>query len=215
MSYQWEKKAFFGTLIKNHVYVFLVRYHPWFKVTFLGDVKSLEWFYCIVFVLPSDYLSEGVDLTGIEVIEQDRRFIKQARREVESQAQKMLQQGMETQVRGRYRHGEVAWSCQDDVMACKWFSHYWLFVIGIHRSLMDSPHKGPVIQSFDVFLVVIVLNKLLKNSWVASGLRCHGTHIWHHCNVTEHGDTHGEMDMQGMVWLCIPTWRRRSGISMA
>ncbi len=33
------------------------------------------------------------------MIEQDRRFIKQARREVEQQAQKMLQQGMETQVR--------------------------------------------------------------------------------------------------------------------
>ncbi len=47
----------------------------------------------------SDYLSEGVDLSGLEVIEQDRRFIKQARKEVEVQAQKMLEQGMETQVR--------------------------------------------------------------------------------------------------------------------
>ena len=47
----------------------------------------------------SDYLSEGVDLSGLEVIEQDRRFIKQARKEVEVQAEKMLEQGMETQVR--------------------------------------------------------------------------------------------------------------------
>ena len=46
----------------------------------------------------SDYLCEGVDLTGVEVVEQDRRFIKQARKEVETQAQKMLEQGMETQV---------------------------------------------------------------------------------------------------------------------
>ena len=45
-----------------------------------------------------DYLSEGMDLTGIEVIEADRRFIKQARTQVEEQAQKMLEQGMETQV---------------------------------------------------------------------------------------------------------------------
>ncbi|ESO82323.1 hypothetical protein LOTGIDRAFT_198052 [Lottia gigantea] len=44
-----------------------------------------------------DYVCEGVDLTGIEIIEQDRRFCKQARKEVESQAQKMLEQGMETQ----------------------------------------------------------------------------------------------------------------------
>ncbi|XP_052781963.1 conserved oligomeric Golgi complex subunit 5-like isoform X1 [Mya arenaria] len=44
-----------------------------------------------------DYICEGVDLTGIEVIEQDRRFVKQARNEVETQAQKMLEQGMESQ----------------------------------------------------------------------------------------------------------------------
>ncbi len=46
----------------------------------------------------TDYLSEGVDLSGLEVIEHDRRFIRQARKEVETQAQKMLEQGMETQV---------------------------------------------------------------------------------------------------------------------
>ncbi|XP_048741093.2 conserved oligomeric Golgi complex subunit 5-like isoform X2 [Ostrea edulis] len=44
-----------------------------------------------------DYICEGVDLSGIEIIEQDRRFIKQARKDVESQAHKMLEQGMETQ----------------------------------------------------------------------------------------------------------------------
>ena len=51
---------------------------------------------CSVYVL--DYLCEGVDLTGVEVVEQDRRFIKQARKEVESHAHKMLEQGMEAQV---------------------------------------------------------------------------------------------------------------------
>lgn len=44
-----------------------------------------------------DYVCEGIDLSGIEVIEADRRFIKQARKDVEAQAQKMLEQGMETQ----------------------------------------------------------------------------------------------------------------------
>ncbi|XP_071153138.1 conserved oligomeric Golgi complex subunit 5-like isoform X1 [Mytilus edulis] len=46
---------------------------------------------------PFNYICEGVDLSGIEVIEQDRRFIKQARQDVETQAQKMLEQSMETQ----------------------------------------------------------------------------------------------------------------------
>ena len=49
-------------------------------------------------LLVSDYICEGVDFSGIEIIEQDRRFIRQARKDVELQAQKMLEQGMETQV---------------------------------------------------------------------------------------------------------------------
>ncbi|KAF6031066.1 COG5 [Bugula neritina] len=39
-------------------------------------------------------LSEGVDLSGIEVLENDKRIISQVRVEVESQAQKMLHLGM-------------------------------------------------------------------------------------------------------------------------
>lgn len=42
-----------------------------------------------------DYLMEGQDLTGIDVIEQDRRFIRQARKEVETHALSMLSQGIE------------------------------------------------------------------------------------------------------------------------
>ena len=50
----------------------------------------------------TDYLAEGVDLAGIDVIEVDRRFVKQARKEVEAQGQKMLEQGLETQVSGQW-----------------------------------------------------------------------------------------------------------------
>ncbi|XP_038667266.1 conserved oligomeric Golgi complex subunit 5 isoform X2 [Scyliorhinus canicula] len=44
-----------------------------------------------------DYLSQGVDLSGIEVIENDLLFIARARLEVENQAKRLLEQGMETQ----------------------------------------------------------------------------------------------------------------------
>ncbi|XP_077981435.1 conserved oligomeric Golgi complex subunit 5-like [Glandiceps talaboti] len=44
-----------------------------------------------------DYLYQGVDLKGIEAIEQDSKFIEKARKDVEGQAEKMLEQGMETQ----------------------------------------------------------------------------------------------------------------------
>ncbi|XP_069576367.1 conserved oligomeric Golgi complex subunit 5 [Brachyistius frenatus] len=44
-----------------------------------------------------DYLSQGVDLSGIEVIENDLLLISRARLEVESQAKRLLEQGMEIQ----------------------------------------------------------------------------------------------------------------------
>ncbi|XP_063783130.1 conserved oligomeric Golgi complex subunit 5 isoform X2 [Pseudophryne corroboree] len=44
-----------------------------------------------------DYLSQGLDLSGIEVIENDLLFIGRARLEVENQAKRLLEQGVETQ----------------------------------------------------------------------------------------------------------------------
>lgn len=46
----------------------------------------------------ADYLSQGVDLSGIEVIETDLLLISRARLEVENQAKRLLEQGMEIQV---------------------------------------------------------------------------------------------------------------------
>ncbi|XP_019399097.1 PREDICTED: conserved oligomeric Golgi complex subunit 5 [Crocodylus porosus] len=44
-----------------------------------------------------DYLTQGIDLSGIEVIENDLLFIARARLEVENQAKRLLEQGVETQ----------------------------------------------------------------------------------------------------------------------
>jgi len=43
-------------------------------------------------------MTSTVDLSGIEVVDADRRFIRQARNDVELQAHKMLEQGIESQV---------------------------------------------------------------------------------------------------------------------
>ncbi|KYO38620.1 conserved oligomeric Golgi complex subunit 5 [Alligator mississippiensis] len=45
----------------------------------------------------ADYLTQGIDLSGIEVIENDLLFIARARLEVENQAKRLLEQGVETQ----------------------------------------------------------------------------------------------------------------------
>ena len=49
----------------------------------------------------------------------------------------------------------------DDVMPWRCFPHYRHFMRGIHWSMVDSPHKGPVMWKFDVSFVVS-LNKLLN-----------------------------------------------------
>ena len=48
-------------------------------------------------------------------------------------------------------------------------TRYWPFVRGIHRSPVNSPHKGPVPQSFDVFFGWV-------NNCVAGDLRRHHAH---------------------------------------
>lgn len=59
-----------------------------------------------VWILP-DYLSQGVDLSGLEVIENDLLLISRARLEVENQAKRLLEQGMEIQVHPDTAHQPV------------------------------------------------------------------------------------------------------------
>ena len=50
----------------------------------------------------------------------------------------------------------------DDVIKWKHFPRYWPFVRGIHRSPVDSPHKGQW-RSFDVSLVCTWANSWVNN----------------------------------------------------
>uniref|UniRef100_A0A3B4BF53 Conserved oligomeric Golgi complex subunit 5 N-terminal domain-containing protein n=1 Tax=Periophthalmus magnuspinnatus TaxID=409849 RepID=A0A3B4BF53_9GOBI len=54
-----------------------------------------------------DYLSQGVDLSGIGVIESELLLISRARLEVENQAHRLLQQGIEIQVPRSSSHASV------------------------------------------------------------------------------------------------------------
>ena len=60
------------------------------------------------------------------------------------------------------------------------FPYYGPFVRGIHRSPVDSPHKGPVMRSFDVFFDVRLNKRLSKQSrvwWFGTPSRS----LWRHC----------------------------------
>ena len=70
----------------------------------------------------------------------------------------------------------------DDVIKWKHFPRYWSFVWGIHRSPVNSPHKGPVTQSFDVIFDLRLnkrLSKPLRRRWFETPPRS----LWRHCNL--------------------------------
>ena len=70
----------------------------------------------------------------------------------------------------------------ENVMIWKHFPRYCPFVKGIHHLPVDSPHKGPVTRTFDVFFDVRI-HKRWTNSgdadiWDATAL------MWRHCSGT-------------------------------
>ena len=62
------------------------------------------------------------------------------------------------------------------------FPRYWWFVRGIHRSPVNSTHKRPVTQSFDVFFDQCLNIRLSKQSsgWWFETPSCP---LWCHCNA--------------------------------
>ena len=71
--------------------------------------------------------------------------------------------------------GMVHNTIKDDIIIWKCLPDYWPFVRGIHQSLVDSPHKGPVMQRFDVLFVVSLNNLPLISKTM--------TLMWRHCSV--------------------------------
>ena len=75
------------------------------------------------------------------------------------------------------------WCWYDDVIKWKHFLRYWPFVRGIHRSPVNSPHKGQwrgALMFFDLRLDKR-LSKQSRSWWFETPSRP----LWHHCNETE------------------------------
>ena len=63
----------------------------------------------------------------------------------------------------------------DDVIKWKHFPHYWPFVWGIHRSSVNSPHKGQWRRALMFSLICVGINGWVNNR-EAGDLRCHHAH---------------------------------------
>ena len=62
-----------------------------------------------------------------------------------------------------------------DITKQKRYQYYWSFVRGIQRSSVDSPHKRPVIRTYD--LLVLAWTSCWTNSRVTGYLRRYGAHV--------------------------------------
>ena len=62
----------------------------------------------------------------------------------------------------------------DDVIKWRHFLCYWSFVRGIHRWLVDSPHKGQWHRAY--FFFICAWTNSWANNQEASDLRCHHAH---------------------------------------
>ena len=80
----------------------------------------------------------------------------------------------------------------DDIIKWKIFSRYWAFVRVIHRSPVNSPHKGQWRSALMLSLICAWINGWV-NSREADDLRCHHAHY----DVTV---------MAKGLWIDLPLW---------
>ena len=70
----------------------------------------------------------------------------------------------------------------DDVVKWKHFPHYWPFLRGIHRSLVNSPHKGQWRKAL-MFFFYLHLNKRLSKQSRRWWFEMPSRSLWCHCNI--------------------------------
>ena len=69
----------------------------------------------------------------------------------------------------------------DDVIKWKHFPRYWPFVQGIHRSPVNSPHKGQWREALMFSLICAWKKRLSKQSW-GWWFETPSRSLWRHCN---------------------------------
>ena len=73
-------------------------------------------------------------------------------------------------------------SFHDDVIKRKHLTRYWPFVRGIHRWLVNSPHKGQRRGTLMFFFHLCLNKRLSKQSW-GWWFETSSRSLWRHCNA--------------------------------
>ena len=69
----------------------------------------------------------------------------------------------------------------DDVIKWKHFPRCWPFVCGIHRSPVNSPHKGQGREALKFSFIYALNKRLSKQSW-CWWFETSSRSLWRHCN---------------------------------
>ena len=85
----------------------------------------------------------------------------------------------------------------DDVIKWKHFPRYWSFVRGIHRSPVNSPHKGQWREALMVSLICAWTNGIINNR-DSGDLRRHRAHY----------DANGMKMLHNLHWAHTPWWKQ-------
>ena len=80
-----------------------------------------------------------------------------------------------------YHFTDLVYTWHDDVIKWKHFPRYWPFVRGIHRSPVNSPHKGQWRGTLMFSLICSLNERLSKQSW-AWWFETPSCSLWCHCN---------------------------------
>ena len=95
----------------------------------------------------------------------------------------------------------------DDIIKWTHFPHYWPFVRGIHRSPLNSPHKGEWRDALMFFFICAWINAQVNNH-EAGDLRRHRAHydvIVMNDNLSRYADFHYKVKMVVTWHVCIGT----------
>ena len=79
----------------------------------------------------------------------------------------------------------TSWIWHDGVIKWKHFPRYWPFVRGIHRSPVNSPHKGQWRGAL-MFFFDLHPNKRLSKHWWGWWFETPPCPLWRHCNDILH-----------------------------
>ena len=85
-----------------------------------------------------------------------------------------------TYIKKKDNQSNLSWTLNcgnhDDVVKWKHFPRYWPFVQGIHRSPVNSPHKGQWRRALMISLICVWINGWVNNPEVGD-LRCYLAHF--------------------------------------